>query len=67
MNHLKRLSRNYRDWSEELRTIANSDCSEQRSAVLFKIAGEYDLMAKAADAIESSYKQVQSLSKEPFG
>jgi predicted kinase len=58
MNHLERLARKYRLQAEALRTIASTDCSEERSKTLSQIARDYDLMAYAAVAIERSYHQL---------
>ena len=52
---LPRIRRNYVFRAEELRAIAETDCSPERSGALRKIADDYDRMAQTADAIDRTY------------
>ena len=56
---LSQITRSYLLRAEELRAIAETDCSAERYAALLKIADEYDLMAKTADAIERTYQRLR--------
>ena len=54
---LPHIRRRYAAKAEELRTIAEADCSPERADALLRIADDYDRMAKVADAIERTYKR----------
>ena len=54
-----RIRQSYRFKAEELRTIAEKDCSSEGSrAALLKMADDYDQMAEFADALDDTRYQL---------
>lgn len=55
---LTKLHKDYQAKAEELKAIADSDVSGQRAKTLRALAEDYELLARAAEAIEKSYRRL---------